>query len=147
MAADAGVSLGVVVAAFAIGATGWLWLDPLTSLAIAAIITLGTWGLLRESLDLALDAVPASIQPAEVEAYLAGLPGVEAIHDLHIWGMSTTEAALTVHLIKPDASIDDALLGQISRELHDRFGIEHATVQFELGDAAHPCAQAPGCVM
>jgi cobalt-zinc-cadmium efflux system protein len=142
MAADAAVSLGVVLAALAMRFTGWLWLDPAVSLAVVAVITLGTWGLLRESLDLALDAVPAGIHPAEVEAYLAALPGVEAVHDLHIWGMSTTEAALTVHLVKPDAGVDDALLARINTELHDKFGIEHTTVQFELGDETHPCSQA-----
>ena len=143
MAADAAVSLGVVLAALAMRFTGWLWLDPAVSLAIVVVITLGTWGLLRESLNLALDAVPEGIHPAEVASYLAELPGVEAVHDLHIWGMSTTEAALTVHLVKPDASIDDSLLARINKELHDQFGIEHTTVQFELRDAAHPCSQAP----
>ncbi len=143
MAADAAVSLGVVLAAIAMRYTGWLWLDPVVSLAIVVVIATGTWGLLRESLDLALDAVPDRIDPQQVEAYLAGLPGVIAVHDLHIWGMSTTEAALTVHLVKPDASIDDALLARITRELHATFGIDHVTVQFELGDVAHPCGQAP----
>jgi cobalt-zinc-cadmium efflux system protein len=141
MAADAAVSLGVVVAALAMMATGWNWLDPATSLVIVVVITISTWGLLRESLDLALDAVPAGIHPAEVVAYLQSLPGVVAVHDLHIWGMSTTEAALTVHLVKPDATIDDRLLAQINRDLHDRFGIEHTTIQFELGDEDHPCQQ------
>lgn len=143
MAADAAVSLGVVVAALAMQWTGWNWLDPATSLVIVVVITVSTWGLLRESLDLALDAVPAGIDPTAVLAYLNGLPGVVAAHDLHIWGMSTTEAALTVHLVKPDATIDDQLLAQINRELHDRFGIEHTTIQFELGDEAHPCKQSP----
>ena len=143
MAADAAVSLGVVIAAFAMQATGWLWLDPAVSLAIVVVITVGTWGLLRDSLNLVMDAVPPHIDPLEVERYLAGLPGVLAVHDLHIWGMSTTEVALTVHLVKPDAQIDDALLADIQTELHERFGIDHTTVQFELGDAAHPCGQAP----
>lgn len=96
-----------------------------------------------QSVNLALEAVPKGIDPAEVTSYLQELPGVEAVHDLHIWGMSTTEAALTVHLVKPDASLGDALLARIKRELHDRFGIKHVTVQFELGDEAHPCEQAP----
>jgi len=143
MAADAAISLGVVVAAMAMQFTGWLWLDPAVSLAIAVAIGAGTWSLLRESLNLALDAVPASIQPAKVEAYLAGLPGVKAVHDLHIWAMSTTEIALTVHLVKPDAVIDDALLVQINNKLREQFDIHHTTVQFELGDASHPCKQAP----
>jgi len=139
MAADAAVSLGVVFAALAMMFTGWLWLDPATSLVIVVVITFGTWGLLRESLDLALDAVPAGIHPEQITAYLQQLPGVVAVHDLHIWAMSTTETALTVHLVKPDATLDDALLARIHRELHDQFGIEHTTIQFELGDADHPC--------
>jgi cobalt-zinc-cadmium efflux system protein len=133
----------VVLAALAMAYTGWLWLDPAVSLAIVVVIAVGTWGLLRESLDLALDAVPVRIDPEKVETYLTSLPGVEAVHDLHIWGMSTTEAALTVHLVKPDASIDDALLALINKDLHAMFGIDHVTVQFELGDEDHPCGQAP----
>jgi cobalt-zinc-cadmium efflux system protein len=147
MAADAAISFGVVVAATAMRFTGWLWLDPVVSLAIAVVIGIGTWGLLRESLSLALDAVPASIHPSEVEAYLASLPGVEAVHDLHIWAISTTEIALTVHLVKPDAVIDDALLVQINNELRDKFKIQHSTVQFEKGDVSHPCRQAPAEVV
>jgi cobalt-zinc-cadmium efflux system protein len=139
MAADAAVSAGVVGAALAMRATGWLWLDPAASLAVAAVITIATWGLLRDSVNLALDAVPAHIDPAAVTAWLGSLPGVTAVHHLHIWGMSTTDVALTVHLVKPDAHVDDALLAQIGRELQARFGIGHATVQLELGDAAHPC--------
>ena len=123
--------------------TGWRWLDPVVSLAIAVVIAVGTWDLLRESLDLAMDAVPDRIDPNAVEAYLASLPGVTAFHDLHIWGMSTTEAALTVHLVKPDAAIDDALLARIKKDLHEKFSINHTTVQFEIGDAEHPCGQAP----
>ncbi|MGN6628192.1 MAG: cation diffusion facilitator family transporter [Tepidisphaeraceae bacterium] len=143
MAADTIVSLGVVIAALAMRYTGWLWLDPVISLVIAAVITYGTWGLLVESLNLAVDGVPRGIDPEKVTHYLQALPGVEAVHDLHIWGMSTTEAALTVHLVKPDATLDDALLARIRRDLHDRFAIEHTTIQFELGDDAHPCKQAP----
>ena len=142
MASDAAVSLGVVLSAFAMLRTGWLWIDPVVSLVIVVVIAFGTWSLLRESLDFALDAVPGRIDPEHVEAYLADLPGVVAVHDLHIWGMSTTEAALTVHLVKPDATLDDALLARINKELHATFGIDHVTVQFELGDAAHPCGQA-----
>lgn len=147
MMADAAVSLGVVLAAIAIKFTDWLWLDPFMSLVVAVIIGIGTWGLLRESLSLALDAVPANIHPAKVEAYLASLPGIEAVHDLHIWAMSTTEIALTVHLIKPDAVIDDLLLVQINNELRELFGIQHTTVQFERGDTSHPCKQAPAEVV
>jgi cobalt-zinc-cadmium efflux system protein len=146
MASDAMISLGVVLAALAMRFTGWLWLDPIVSLAIVIAIAWSTWSLLRESLDLALDAVPRHIEPAEVAAYLAALPGVVAVHDLHIWGISTADAALTVHLVKPDASIDDALLARINHDLRERFRIGHVTVQFELGDAAHPCGIAgSGC--
>ncbi|MES2523153.1 MAG: cation diffusion facilitator family transporter [Gemmatimonadota bacterium] len=147
MVADAAVSAGVVVAALVMRFTGWLWLDPAVSVAIVVVIMAGTWGLLRESLDLALDAVPAGIEPEKVTAYLGALPGVEDVHDLHIWGMSTTEAALTVHLVRRNPALDDALLGRITRELHDQFGIEHVTVQFEVGDADNPCRQAPATVV
>jgi cobalt-zinc-cadmium efflux system protein len=143
MAADAGVSLAVVAAAVAMMATGWLWLDPLMSLVIVAVIAVGTWGLLRDSLDMALDAVPAGIDELAVTAYLAGLPGVAAVHDLHIWGMSTTETALTAHLVRPEAGIDDAWLSSVSEALHQRFGIAHATIQVENGDGPDPCRLAP----
>lgn len=142
MAADAGVSLGVVLAGWAIGRTGWLWLDPVVSLAISAVIVWGTWSLFRESLRLALDAVPSGIELAAVEEYLVGLPGVTAVHDLHVWAMSTTEVALTAHLVKPDAEVDDALLGRLNRELDERFGIGHATIQLERSD--HHCGRATG---
>ncbi len=143
MAADAAVSAGVVLAGIAILLTGWHWLDPVTSLVINAVIVWGTWGLLRDSVNLSLDAVPAGIDPAMVRGYLAGLPGVTAVHDLHIWPLSTTETALTVHLVKPDAELDDALLARTCEELRERFNIGHATLQLERGDAAHPCRFAP----
>ena len=146
MAADAAVSAGVVLSALTMGYTGWLWLDPATSLVIAAVILVGTWGLLRDSIDLSLDAVPRHIDPQAVEAFLASLPGVQAVHDLHIWAMGTTEVALTVHLVKPDATVDDALLELIGRELATRFGIGHATVQLERGDGERPCGRGPGFV-
>ncbi len=131
MAADAAVSLGVVVAALLIGWTGWEWLDPLVSLVIVAVIVVGTWGLLRESANLAMNAVPEGVSRAEVERYLAGLPGVVAVHDLHIWGLSTTDTALTAHLVRPGAGTDDELLTRVAQELKDRFGIGHATIQVE----------------
>lgn len=143
MVADAAVSAGVVVAALLMRGTGWLWLDPAVSLAIAVVIAVGTWGLLRDSVNLALDSVPEGIAPEEVRRYLSGLPGVVAIHDLHIWGMSTTHAALTAHLVKPAVEDDDRLLGEACRVLHDRFGIEHVTLQIERSDTAARCAQAP----
>ncbi|MDO8834839.1 MAG: cation diffusion facilitator family transporter [Vicinamibacterales bacterium] len=139
MAADAAVSAGVVVAGVAILTTGWLWIDPVVTLLIAGVILGSTWGLLRESVNLALHAVPEGIDPEAVEAYLLGLPGVTAVHDVHIWAMSTTETALTVHLVKQDASDDDAIIAEATRALHDRFGIQHATLQWERGpDACCP---------
>lgn len=147
MAADAGVSLGVVLSALAIMATGWLWLDPATSLLIVAVIAVGTWSLLRDSLDLALDAVPAGINPEAVKDYLGGLAGVTAVHDLHIWAMSTTEAALTVHLVRPGAGTDDAWMADLTETLRHRFDIPHATIQVENGDGPDACALAPAHVV
>jgi cobalt-zinc-cadmium efflux system protein len=141
MVADAAISLGVVVAAAVIALTGWLWLDPAVSIAIALAIVAGTWGLLRDSVDLAMDTVPAHVDPAEVEAFLAAQPGVTGVHDLHIWALSTTEVALTAHLVRPGAGADDALLRQIAAALKARFGIGHATIQVEQGAMA--CALAP----
>jgi len=140
MAADAGLALGVVVTGLAIFLTGWIWLDPLVSLVLSAVIVRGTWGLLRESLDLALDAVPEGINTEAVRAYLVALPGVVELHDLHIWGMSTTEAALTTHLVVPEIGDHDRLIADATEELHDHFGIEHVTIQIETGDPAYPCA-------
>jgi cobalt-zinc-cadmium efflux system protein len=111
--------------------SGWLWIDPVVSLIITAIILGGTWGLLRDSFNLALDAVSAGIDPEAVKSYLSDLPGVSGVHDLHIWAMSTSETALSAHLLKPDPGDDDTLIEQASRELHDRFGIEHITIQWE----------------
>ena len=143
MAADAAVSAGVVAAAFAIQLTGWQWLDPAVSLAIGAGIVWGTWGLLRESINLSMDAVPAEIDPGAVEHYLANLQGVTAVHDLHIWAMSTTEVALTVHLVMEDGPRDDLFLHEVSDTLRDRFGIGHATTQIECGNCERDCRQAP----
>jgi cobalt-zinc-cadmium efflux system protein len=141
MATDAGVSLGVVVAGFLILATGRLWIDPVISLAIAAVITWGTWGLLRDSVNLALHAVPQGIEMAEVRQYLANLPHVTEVHDLHVWPMSTTETALTAHLVRDVDDCDCALLDQAARDLHRKFEIQHATLQFETLD--HHCHLAP----
>lgn len=143
MAADAAVSAGVVVAALLMQRTGWLWLDPAVSIGIVVVITIGTWGLLRDSVNLALDTVPEGIEPDAVAAYLAGLPGVTAVHDLHIWGLSTSHVALTAHLVKPDRTDEDALLSIAGRELHARFGIEHATLQIERDEAAANCGLVP----
>jgi len=147
MLGDAAASAGVVVAGLLIGATGLLWIDPVVSLLLAALITWSTWGLARDSVNLALDAVPAGIDPHEVDAMLRGLEGVVEVHDLHIWGMSTTDVALTAHLIRPCHGGEDALLATATRELRDRFGIAHATLQVEQGLAIHPCDLAtPGSV-
>jgi cobalt-zinc-cadmium efflux system protein len=143
MAGDAVVSLGVVIAAFAIRMTGWHWLDPAVSLAIGVVIVWGTWGLLRESINLSMDAVPEGIEPNAVENYLANLAGVTAVHDLHIWAMSTTEVALTVHLVMEEAPANDLFLHEVSDALHERFGIGHATTQIECGNCERDCRQAP----
>ncbi len=143
MAADAAISAGVVVAGIAILLTGERWIDPVVSLAISAVIVWGTWNLLREAVNLALQAVPKQIDPDAVQRYLRELPGITEVHDLHIWPMSTTETAITAHLIKPDGEINDGLLCQIKEELHARFSINHVTIQCECGDSAYPCEQEP----
>ena len=141
MAADAAVSLGVVIAGFLIIVTGFPWIDPVTSLFIAAVITWGTWGLLRDSTNLALHAVPQGIEVAEVRRYLSTLPHVKAVHDLHVWPMSTTETALTAHLVRDVADCDCALLEEACSYLNQKFEIHHATLQFETLD--HQCQLAP----
>jgi cobalt-zinc-cadmium efflux system protein len=145
MAADAAVSLGVVLAGLAIVLTGWLWLDPLVSLVIAGIIVWGTWGLLRDAVNMALHAVPAGIDPGAVRRRLEQVPGVASIHDLHIWAMSTTETALTCHLVMPQGCPGDAFLASLTRSLHDEFGIAHATLQVERGESE--CALEPDHVV
>ncbi|WLQ17278.1 cation diffusion facilitator family transporter [Hahella aquimaris] len=144
MAADAGVSFGVAAAGVAIMFTGWLWLDPVISLVIVAIILFGTWGLFRDSLNLAMDTVPSHINPDEVETFLRSYAGVTDIHDLHIWAMSTTEVALTVHLLIPNQTVDDAFLGELALQLNERFRIGHSTVQVERGDGASCHLSHPG---
>ncbi|MGH7510493.1 MAG: cation diffusion facilitator family transporter [Gemmatimonadales bacterium] len=135
MAADAGVSAGVVLGGIAIAASGWLWLDPAISLFIVIVILIGTWGLLRDSVNLAMDAVPEGVDPVTVRQYLNELPGIREVHDLHIWGLSTTEVALTAHLVKPDLKSEDALLADTCQALHERFGIENATLQLSVSGA------------
>lgn len=145
MAGDAGVSAGVVVAGIAIRVTGWQWLDPAVSILIGLVIVWGTWGLLRESVNLAMDAVPEGIDLHAVEAYLGALTGVQSVHDLHIWGMSTTESALTVHLVMPEPPTNDVFLDAVCHDLREHFGIAHATIQIEHGDVE--CHQAPAHVV
>ena len=143
MAADALVTSGVVLAGAAIALTGLLWLDPAVSLLVSAVIVYGTWDLVRQSMRLALDAVPEGIDVETVRKHLLGLPGVIAIHDLHIWGISTTETALTCHLVIPGGHPGDAVLSQAARELEARFGIDHTTIQIELADTDEACALTP----
>jgi cobalt-zinc-cadmium efflux system protein len=144
---DAAISFGVVVAGAVIYVTGWNRLDPLASLVISVLIVWGTWGLLRESVMLCLDAVPPGVDRAAVESYLCGIPGVSEVHDLHIWAMSTTETALTAHLVRPGAGLDDHLLHDVSHELQHRFKIAHATLQIEAGDTEKVCRLAPDHVV
>lgn len=131
MAADAGVSAGVVAAGVVIRVTGWLWIDPALSLGIVLVIFIGAYGLLKESMHLALQGVPANIDLDEVHQYLHQLPGVQAVHDLHVWAISTNQIALTAHLVKPDHADDDQLIKQAGRRLQERFGIDHTTIQWE----------------
>ncbi len=140
MAADAGISLGVLISGFLILRTGWFWLDPLVSLVISGIIVWGTWGLLRDSVNLALQAVPPGIDPMKVRQRLEGLNGVDRIHDLHIWPMSTTETALTCHLVMPAGHPGDSFIAAVASDLHSEFGIQHTTLQIECD--ARACALA-----
>ncbi len=145
MLADAGVSAAVVVGGLLIRQTGWVWVDPLLGLGVAAVILRGTWGLLRESLALALDAVPAGIEPAAVRGWLTGLDGVAAVHDLHIWPQGTNGAILTAHLVMPGGHPGDEVLANIAHALHHRFDIGHATLQVETGEDHCRQAVAEGC--
>lgn len=139
MAADALVSVGVVIAGIAILMTGALWIDPVTSLAIVAIIAWGTWGLLKDSIKMGLLAVPEGIEESSVRNYLTGLPGVVAVHDLHIWAMSTTETALTAHLVVPGGTAGDIFLNDISEHLAHDFRIGHSTIQIETTRDCDSC--------
>ena len=139
MAADAGVSLGVVIAGLAIMYTGWLWLDPLVSLLIVLVVLFGTWNLLKESLNLSIDAVPKGIDIAEIRAYLSDLENVSEIHDLHVWALSTRQNALSVHLIRRDDHLDNDFLHGVQKHLHHRFNISHVTVQVESETGENGC--------
>lgn len=140
MAADTAVSLAVVIAGIAIYYTGKYWLDPTISLVIVVVIVIGTWGLLRDSLQLALSAVPVQIDVPAIDAYLSQLEGVTDIHDLHIWGLSTTETALTVHLVMPDGHPGDAFMDEVVQTLEERYSVHHSTLQIELGTTDHACS-------
>lgn len=145
MAADAAVSLGVVLSGALIFFFGFNWLDPLISLVIAAVIFLSTWGLLRDSLNLAVDAVPRNVDPEAVRDYLSGLPGVTAIHDLHIWPLSTTDTALTAHMVMDRFPDSDHFLNGVAQELAERFSIKHPTIQLERADSEVVCHQSLHC--
>lgn len=141
MASDAAVSAGVVISALLIQFTGWHWLDPATSLLIIAVIIIGTWSLLRDSMDLAMDVVPGSIKLTQVEQALLALPGVIEVHDLHVWALSTTEIALTAHLIHDGSGDGSDLIRLATDEVRIRFKIGHATIQVETAETADACRQ------
>lgn len=143
MAADALVSVGVVLAGITILLTGWLWFDPIISLAIVAVIVFGTWNLFKDALQLILDGVPKQIEPLAVRTFLQELQGVVQVHDLHIWAMSTTETALTAHLVIPEGHEGDRFLTDTCEALHNHFGIDHSTLQIESGDPDYPCHLEP----
>ncbi|MDQ6613080.1 MAG: cation diffusion facilitator family transporter, partial [Gemmatimonadota bacterium] len=143
MLGDAATSAGVVVAAFIISYTAWSWVDPLSSLIIAALILWSAWRLALDSFNLAVDAVPAHIDPAAVRRHLLSLDGVTDVHHLHIWGLSTTEVALTAHLVRPCEGGEDSVLSAANSDLKTRFGIVHATLQIEKGEQGLPCKDVP----
>jgi cobalt-zinc-cadmium efflux system protein len=145
MAADAAVSLGVVISGAVIWRYGLNWVDPMISMVIAAVIFVSTWDLLRDSLNLAVDAVPRKVDPDRVRAFLLAQPGVADMHDLHIWAMSTTDTALTAHLVMPAPPPDDAFLHDIAATLRQQFHIDHATIQVERGDDSASCRQEGSC--
>ena len=145
MAADALVSLGVVISGLVIWKFGLNWFDPLSSLLIAVVIFWSTWHLLKDSLNMAVDTVPRDLDPHAVRQWLSGQPGVAGLHDLHIWPMSTTETALTAHLLMPEPPADDTFLHDLASQLQQEFNISHATIQIERSDEGHPCRQSKNC--
>jgi cobalt-zinc-cadmium efflux system protein len=142
LVSDAAIALGVVASAALTSWTGWLWLDPATGMVVALLILVSTWSLLRRAIDLVMDAVPESIDLEAVRTYLGALPRVSDVHDLHVWAMSTTETALTAHLVMPANSCEPRFLSNVCKQLHDRFGIEHATLQVDPAEAVEPCGLA-----
>ena len=145
MAADAAVSAGVVLAGIAIAATSLAWIDPVVSILIAIVIVVSTWGLFRESVELALDAVPRGFDPDMLEAALGGLTGVAEVHDLHVWGPSTSEVSLTVHLVAIAGADRDAILAAAHRLVREDFHVAHATIQIEGAQSPSACRQASDC--
>jgi cobalt-zinc-cadmium efflux system protein len=143
LASDAVLAVGVAVAGGIIMLTGWLWVDPAVSIVLAVTILAGTWSLMKKSTNLVLDAVPDGIDPGAVKSFLAALPCVVEVHDLHIWAMSTTETALTAHLVMPKSSYKPTFLADTCRQLHDEFDIDHATLQVDPEEAPLPCVLAP----
>jgi cobalt-zinc-cadmium efflux system protein len=142
LASDAALALGVAVAGGVILVTGWLWLDPAVSIVLAFAILAGTWSLMSKSMNLMLDAVPEGIDPEQVRSFLGRLAGVVEVHDLHIWAMSTTETAMTAHVVMPESSYRPTFLAEVCKELHAQFGIQHATLQVEPVEAPDPCSLA-----
>lgn len=147
MLADAAVSLGVVIAAIVMSYTSWLWIDPVISLVIVVVIAVSTYGLLKESVDMAMDAVPRSIDLEKVEEHLKSLEGVTAVHDLHVWPLSTTTIALTAHIVRPLGEMTDEWIQEIAEGLHEEFGIDHPTIQIERGGTDGECKLAPDTVI
>ena len=147
MAADAAISLGVVISGFAMMQSGWLWLDPAVSMLISGVIVISTWGLLRDAANLALHAVPAHIDAAKVKEFLEAMPEVTEVHDLHIWAMSTSEVAMSAHLLMKAGHPGDAFITHLTHELEEQFQIGHATIQIELGDSGSECELAPAHVV
>ena len=141
MASDAVISLGVVIAGIVIIYTGWFWLDSIVSLILVIVVVIGTWGLLKESLRLTLNGVPTDIDMGEVKNYFLSLRGVSEVHDLHIWAISTTETALTIHLVIPNDILDDVIYKNIRENLHHKFNIAHSTIQIEKNNGQFHCEQ------
>lgn len=139
MAADAGISLGVVLAGLIISLTNYYWIDPVISLIIVVVITIGTWGLLKESFSMSMDAVPKGINLSEVKEFLLEQSGVSQVHDIHIWPLSTTETALTAHVVRLNNEGHDEFLSLMSRELHDKYEISHVTIQVESSEIDVDC--------
>lgn len=143
--ADAFILVGVVLSALIINFTGWVWVDPVVGLVIVTIVLWGTWGLLRDSLHLILDGIPHYVDHVGVKEYLQQISGVTAVHDFHIWGLSTREVALTAHLVMPDKPLTDADHKRIHHELHEKFNVNHITLQVESGSLDEPCVRSEKC--